>query len=129
MIPEQCPVPPPPASSGMLLPGTEAIILDIDSREKEFPFVPGEGTKEGELLIRGPQVMKGYFRNEEATRATIRPDKFMHTGRYSQCPCPNIMSLCNILEYVGPNTLMPVIVNVLYCQAILPDLTRMGLFT
>jgi long-subunit acyl-CoA synthetase (AMP-forming) len=64
----------------MLLPGTEALILDVATGES-LPFVAGEGTAEGELLIRGPQVMHSYFRNEEATRATIRPDMFMHTGR------------------------------------------------
>ena len=84
MIPDNCAVPPPTACSGMLLPGTEALIVDIDSPggAVELPFVPGRGTGEGELLIRGPQVMKGYYGNEKATQATIRPDKFMHTGEW-----------------------------------------------
>ena len=34
----------------------------------------------GELMIRGPLVMKGYFRNDAATQATIRSDGWMHTG-------------------------------------------------
>lgn len=85
MIPDNCPIPAPAACSGMLLPGTEALILDIDTSgrndAKELPFVPGVGTEEGELFIRGPQVMKGYYKNETSTKATIRPDKFMHTGK------------------------------------------------
>ena len=36
--------------------------------------------QEGELMIKGPQVMKGYFNNEEATKHTIRDDGWMHTG-------------------------------------------------
>lgn len=34
----------------------------------------------GELLIRGPNIMLGYFENEEATKNTIRPDGWLRTG-------------------------------------------------
>lgn len=34
----------------------------------------------GELLIRGPNIMKGYFRDDEATRAAIRDDGFFRSG-------------------------------------------------
>lgn len=62
-----------PGSIGWPIEGTECKI--VNERGEELP--PGEV---GELLIRGPQVMKGYHNNPEATREAIEPDGFFHTG-------------------------------------------------
>jgi long-subunit acyl-CoA synthetase (AMP-forming) len=59
---------------GRLVPATEAKIVSPETGEDMSPF------EEGELLIRGPQVMTGYYNNEEATKNCLREDGFMHTG-------------------------------------------------
>jgi long-chain acyl-CoA synthetase len=61
-------------SAGLPVHDTEQKIVDIETGEKEL----GVG-EVGELLIRGPQVMKGYWKAEEATAATIR-NGWLYTG-------------------------------------------------
>ncbi len=61
-------------SSGTLVPNTEARLVDPNTGDD---VEPGE---EGELWVRGPQVMKGYLANAEATAATLDPDGWLHTG-------------------------------------------------
>jgi long-chain acyl-CoA synthetase len=62
-----------PGSIGWPIENTECKIAD--ERVRALPT--GEV---GELLIRGPQVMKGYHNNPEATHAAIEADGFFHTG-------------------------------------------------
>jgi acyl-CoA synthetase (AMP-forming)/AMP-acid ligase II len=64
----------PPGSVGALIPNTEARLVDPETGAD----VP-EG-EEGEIWIRGPQVMKGYLNNPQATAETLMDDGWLRTG-------------------------------------------------
>ncbi|WP_093800360.1 4-coumarate--CoA ligase family protein [Streptomyces sp. Wb2n-11] len=74
VVPRNAPNPP-PGTVGKLLPGTEMRILSLDDPGKDV----GVG-EEGEIAIRGPQVMKGYLGRPDATAAMIDTDGWVHTG-------------------------------------------------
>ena len=65
----------PPGSVGKLIAGTEMRIVSLTDPGKDLP--PGES---GEILIRGPQIMKGYLGRPDATAAMIDEDGWLHTG-------------------------------------------------
>src|SRR5436190_7850814 len=46
---------------------------------KPYPYVECDLSREGELLVRGPNVFPGYWRNEAATAEAVR-DGWLHTG-------------------------------------------------
>jgi len=62
-------------SIGLALPHVEARIAAVDDASMSMPR--GEV---GELMIRGPIVMQGYYGNDKATRETIEADGWLHTG-------------------------------------------------
>ena len=63
-----------PGTIGTLLPNTECRIVDPVSGTDLGPC------EDGEILVRGPQVMRGYLNNREATAATLDPAGWLHTG-------------------------------------------------
>jgi acyl-CoA synthetase (AMP-forming)/AMP-acid ligase II len=63
-----------PGSIGRLLGATQARVVRVDSGEDAGVGEPGE------LLVRGPQVMRGYLHNPDATRRTIDDEGWLHTG-------------------------------------------------
>ena len=63
-----------PGSVGMPYPDTDSRIVDLETGTKDLGL--GE---EGELIIKGPQVMKGYWNRPEETAETLR-DGWLYTG-------------------------------------------------
>jgi long-chain acyl-CoA synthetase len=63
-----------PGSVGLPLPDTDVKIVDVERGERELP--PGEI---GELIIKGPQVMLGYWKREEETKKALR-NGWLYTG-------------------------------------------------
>ncbi|MBW2591910.1 MAG: AMP-binding protein, partial [Deltaproteobacteria bacterium] len=61
-------------SIGLPIPDTECRIVDLNDGETDIPV-----EETGELLVKGPQVMKGYWKNLEATAETLS-DGWLHTG-------------------------------------------------
>ncbi len=63
-----------PGSIGCPVASTECRVVDAETgRDVE----PGQ---DGEIWVRGPQVMLGYFRRPDETRATVDADGWLHTG-------------------------------------------------
>jgi acyl-CoA synthetase (AMP-forming)/AMP-acid ligase II len=66
-------------SVGRLIPNLEAKLVDDDGKD-----ISGFDVR-GELCVRGPTVIPGYFENEEANRASFDEDGFFHTGDIAYC--------------------------------------------
>ncbi len=61
-------------SIGIPYPDVESKIVDVETGEHEMP--PGEA---GELILRGPQLMDGYYKRPEETAQTLR-NGWLYTG-------------------------------------------------
>ncbi len=64
----------PTGSIGVPFPGTDSRIVDLETGERDLPM--GEA---GVLMVRGPQVMQGYWRNEKETQAVLKRG-WLYTG-------------------------------------------------
>ncbi len=66
-------------SIGVPLPSTEARVVDLTNVRREVKV-----GQIGELAVRGPQVMMGYWKNPEATRQALTDDGWLLTGDVAQ---------------------------------------------
>ncbi len=93
----------PKASVGSPVPNSENRIVALDGREIGIPV---EGVSEpGELWVRGPNVMRGYIGNPDATAEALDADGFLHTGDIvvidPQCNVTIVDRLKELIKYKG----------------------------
>ncbi|KAL5008842.1 hypothetical protein ScPMuIL_014423 [Solemya velum] len=84
--------PPHKGTIGTLVPNTVAKIVDVETNQ------PVDTNETGELCVQGPQVMKGYLKNPEATRDMIDNDGWLHTGDIGYVRDDGIFLICDRLK-------------------------------
>jgi len=78
-----------PGSIGIPLPDVEARNVDLDTNET---LAPGADAG-GELLIRGPQVMRGYWQRPEETAETLDEEGWLRTGDIARMDADGYFSI------------------------------------
>jgi long-chain acyl-CoA synthetase len=83
-------------SIGLPLPSTEARIVDMETRR---PLAAGQI---GELLVRGPQVMQGYWRDEALSSAVIDDLGWLATGDIARMDADGFFQIISRSQEVWP---------------------------
>ncbi len=93
----------PDISTGKPIPGTEVILVPPPGQDELKDGV-------GEILVRGPHVMKGYYKNPQETDRTLRSDGFVHTGdlgRFDETGHLSVVGRCKELIIRGGFNIYP----------------------
>ena len=87
-----------PGASGVTVSNTYSRIIDTDGNDLG-------ANEEGELLVKGPQVMLGYLNNEKATKETLDSDNWLHTGDLAKIDDEGYMTIVDrvkeLIKYKG----------------------------
>ncbi|MGJ3242569.1 MAG: AMP-dependent synthetase/ligase [Opitutales bacterium] len=112
---------------GPVIPETEVRIIDLDTDDTLYPNreLPGDGRgRRGEILFRGPQVMKGYYKDPETT-AKVLQDGFMRTGDIGMITyndCLKILGRCkDIIVLLSGENIEPNPIEAKICESPLVD--------
>lgn len=63
-----------------LMQGRPVIGVEMKIVDDGGQTLPRDGKAVGELLVRGPWVVRAYYKDDEATAAAVEPDGWFHTG-------------------------------------------------
>ena len=112
-------------SIGLPFPDMEARIVDIEIGEKEMPV--GET---GELVVKGPQVMKGYWNNPDETAHALRGG-WLHTGDIAKMDEEGYFFIVDrikdMIKTVGENVYPREVEEVLFTHSKVKDVVVVGL--
>src|SRR3990170_3778457 len=112
-------------SIGLPLPDLDAKIVDIETGEKEMPV--GET---GELVVKGPQVMKGYWNKPAETARALRGG-WLHTGDIAKMDDEGFFYIVDrikdMIKTVGENVYPREVEEVLFMHPKVKDAVVVGL--
>jgi long-chain acyl-CoA synthetase len=112
-------------SIGLPFPDMDAKIVDIETGEKEMPV--GET---GELVVKGPQVMKGYWNKPEETAQALRGG-WLHTGDIARMDEEGYFFIVDrikdMIKTVGENVYPREVEEVLFTHPKVKDVVVVGL--
>jgi len=114
---------------GLPLTATEARLVDPETGADVAATDSGPSTP-GELLIRGPQVMKGYLNNPEATSEALDADGWLHTGDIASVDENGIYTIVDrlkeLIKYKGYQVAPAVLEAVLLSHPKIADAAVIG---
>jgi long-chain acyl-CoA synthetase len=112
-------------SIGVPFPDVEAKIVDIETGDKEMPV--GET---GELVVKGPQVMKGYWNKPQETAAALRGG-WLHTGDIARMDEEGYFFIVDrikdMIKTVGENVYPREVEEVLFTHPKVKDVVVVGI--
>jgi acyl-CoA synthetase (AMP-forming)/AMP-acid ligase II len=114
---------------GLVLPNMESKLVDPETGN-EIPIPDTGMSAPGELMCKGPNVMVGYLGNEEATRATLEPDGWLHTGDIATVDANGIYKIVDrlkeLIKYKGYQVAPAVLEAVLLTHPKIADAAVIG---
>ena len=109
--------------------GKAGFFIDVALADAEGKFVTEPGAR-GEVLCRGPNVMKGYWNKPEATAAAIDPAGWFHTGDVGYFDADGFLYICDRVKDMiitgGENVYPAEVEAVLYAHPAIAEVAILG---